>query len=97
MPHRRAINIGQIPHHFAINTVLIKVIRIKLPQFGDKILIKIPRVGMQLMIKYPTYAPPLWGLTLIGALPSRVCNVCVNMFTYTNIDLHAYIIKLGPQ
>jgi hypothetical protein len=32
-------------------------------------LIKIPRVGMQLMIKYPTYArPPLWGLTLIGAL-----------------------------
>ena len=70
MPHHRAINIGQMPHHFAINTILIKVIRFKLPQLGAKMLIKIPRVGMQLMIKYPTYArpPPLWGLTLIGAL-----------------------------
>jgi hypothetical protein len=58
MPHRRAINIGQIPHHFAINTILIKVIRFKLPQLGAKILIKIPRVGMQLMVKYPAYASP---------------------------------------
>jgi hypothetical protein len=51
--------------------MLMKVIRFKLPQLGAKMLIKIPRVGMQLMIKYPTYArlpPPLWGLTLIGAL-----------------------------
>ena len=36
MPHRRAINIGQMPHHFAINTILIKVIRFKLPNSGPK-------------------------------------------------------------
>jgi hypothetical protein len=43
---------------YIINTILIKVIRFKLPQLGAKMLIKIPRVGMQLMIKYPTYAQP---------------------------------------
>jgi hypothetical protein len=72
MPHRRAINIGQIPHYFAINCnkyYINKVIWFKSPQLGAKMLIKIPRVGMQLMIKYPTYSPPppLLGLTLIGA------------------------------
>ena len=74
MPHRRAINIGQMPHHFAINcnkyyinkshSVQIAPTRSQNadqnPQGGDAIV---------LMIKYPTYArPPLWGLTLIGAL-----------------------------
>ena len=76
MPHRRAINIGQMPHHFAINcnkyyinkshSVQIAPTRgqnaNQNPQGGDAIV---------LMIKYPTYAgppPPLWGLTLIGAL-----------------------------
>jgi hypothetical protein len=74
MPHRRAINIGQMHHHFAINwnkyyinkshSVQIAPTRgqnaNQNPQGGDAIV---------LMIKYPTYARhPLWGLTLIGAL-----------------------------
>jgi hypothetical protein len=64
MPHRRAINIGQMPHHFAINTILIKVIRFKLPptrgqdanqnpQGGDAIDDQIPHI-------YPT-SPPSGG------------------------------------
>ena len=30
MPHCWAINIGQIPYHFAINTILIKVILVQI-------------------------------------------------------------------
>ncbi len=42
------------------------------PLWGQSFLIKFPRVGTHMQIKCPTYArpppPPLWGLTLIGAL-----------------------------
>jgi hypothetical protein len=72
MPHCRAINIGQIPHHFAnINTILLKIILVQIaltrvqnanqnPQGGDAIDDQIPHI-----CRHP---PPLWGLTLIGAL-----------------------------
>ena len=97
MPHRQPINIGQIPPPFCNKYYINKSHSVQIaptwgqntnqnPQGGDAIDGQISRI-----------CPPLWGLTLIGALPSRVCNVCVNMFTCTNIDLHAYIIKLGPQ
>ena len=72
MPHRRAINIGQIPHHFAINCnkyyinkshlVQIALTQAKNanqnPQGGDAIDYEIPHIC-------PT---PLRGLTLIGGL-----------------------------
>jgi hypothetical protein len=72
MPHRRAINIGQIPHHLAINCNKCYINKSHLvqiaptrdqntnqnPQGGDATYGQIPR-------KMPD--PPLWGLTLIGA------------------------------
>ena len=69
MPHRRAINIGQIPHHFAINCnkyYINKSHSVQISpnwgqnanQNGDAIDDQIPHIC-------PT--PPLWGLTLIGA------------------------------
>ena len=55
MPHCRAINIGQTPHHFAINTILIKVILVQIAliraqnanqnhQSGDAIDDQIPHI-----------------------------------------------------
>jgi hypothetical protein len=72
MHHRRAINIGQMPYHFAINcnkyyinkshSVQIAPTRgqnaNQNPQGGDAIDDQIPHIC----------PPPLWGLTLIGAL-----------------------------
>jgi hypothetical protein len=72
MPHRRAINIGRIPHHFAINCNKYYINKSNLvqialtqaqnanqnPQGGDAIDYEIPHIC-------PT---PLRGLTLIGAL-----------------------------
>jgi hypothetical protein len=50
---------------------------------------------MQLMIKYPTYAthPPLWDLTLIGAL-----NEGVFLYSRSHIMYHKYQqhVIVGP-
>jgi hypothetical protein len=50
--------------------MLIKVITFKLPLLGAKMLIKIPRVAGDAIDDQIPYIcpPPLWGLTLIGAL-----------------------------
>ena len=92
MPHYRAINIGQIPHHFAINHRQSNVM-------VTKMLIKIPMVGMHLMIKYPTYAwphpPPgvnidrcinIFLLSYRNPVWIVVCIYCINLPAVTRYD-----------
>ena len=64
MPHRRAINIGQMPHHYINKSRSVQIAPTRgqnsdqNPQGGDAIDDQIPHIC----------PPPLWGLTLIGAL-----------------------------
>jgi hypothetical protein len=89
MPHRWAlINIGQMPHHFAINCnkyYINKSHSVQIaptwgqnanqnPQGGDAVDDQIPHICR---------TPPLWVLTLIGALfvigiDYSYCNACTS-------------------
>ena len=73
MPHRRAINIGQIPHYFAINCnkyYINKSHSVQIsPELRGQNADKNPQGGGAIYMPDPP--PPLWGLTLIGALSKQ--------------------------
>jgi hypothetical protein len=84
MPHRRTINIGQMPHYFAINCnkyCINKSHSVQIAPTQGQNANQNPQGGDAIddqNIKYPTYArpppPSLWGLTLIGALINGYTN-----------------------